>query len=79
VRLIPVSICHYLASRFDPIKLHATGKKHKPDFAIACKSVLKSWTKEVMKNVNRLQIEIWGLKESLDTLDTLLVDRRLFN
>jgi len=56
------SIFYYLASRVDPKKPHTTGKKYKPAIAIGCKDVVKSWIKRLMKNINRLQIEIYGLK-----------------
>jgi len=62
MRLIPVSICHYIVSRIDPKKPHTAGKKYKPDIAIACKDVMKSWAKRLMKNISNLQIEIYGVK-----------------
>ncbi len=63
MRLMPVSICHYLASSIDPKKPHTAGEKHKPDIAIARKDVVKSWAKWPMKNINSLQIEIYGVKK----------------
>ncbi len=71
MRLIPVSICHYLASSIDPKKPHTTGKKYKPDIAIARKDVVKYWAKWPMKNINSLQIEIYGVKRINRYSDTL--------
>ena len=62
MRLMPVSICHYLASSIDPKKPHTAGEKYKPDIAIARKDVVKSWAKWPMKNINSLHIEIYGVK-----------------
>ncbi len=65
MRFIPSSIFYYLVSHVDPKKPYTTGKKYKPGIAITCKDVVKSWAKRLMKNPNRLQIEIYGVKRMI--------------
>lgn len=60
MRFIPSSIWYYLASRVDPKETHTIGKDRK--VAIVFKYSVKSWIKWPMKNINKLQIEIYGVK-----------------
>ncbi len=68
MRFIPSSVFYYLAaSHVDPKATHTIGKNRKA--AIVFKYGVKSWVRRLMKNIIRLQIEIYGLNRMVEYSD----------